>query len=498
MSTIELKQLTFGFDNQAQSLFEKADLTIDVSWKLGLIGRNGRGKTTLLNLLRGMYPYQGTITHQVSFNYFPQSIKDASQLTYDVLNEVANVEIWQIEKELRLMQTDAAVLWRPFASLSGGEKTKVLLGLLFSDHEHFPLIDEPTNHLDQQSRKQIAQYLKNKKQGFILVSHDRAFVNEVVDHVIAIEKQQLISYQGNFATYEEQKSRRDQYELDQNKKLQTEIGRLKQTASEKAEWSRGREKEKFGNRHVEGSGAIFDRGAIGARAARTMKRSKTLVRHMESKIASKEQLLKEIETIDRLIMNYQPSYHKTLISVKNLQLAYEQSLFEPISFQLAKGERLAIQGNNGSGKTSIIHYLLGMFAGQIAGEITMPENIRISYVRQNYEDNTGTLAEFAAEHHLSYEILLNNLHKLGVERHIFNTRIENMSMGQRKRVELAKSLATPATLFIWDEPLNYLDVFNREQLEEVIQSVQPTMLLVEHDETFLNNIATQVIKLHHE
>lgn len=273
---------------------------------------------------------------------------------------------------------------------------------------------------------------------------------------------------------------------------------MKHTASEKAEWSHGREKEKFGNRHVAGSGAIFDRGAIGARAARTMKRSKTLVHQMENKIASKEQLLKEIETIDMLTMKYQPSYHKTLITVKNLQLAYEKSLFEPISFQLVKGERIAIQGNNGAGKTAIINYLLGTFTGQSVGDVTIPANIRISYVRQNYENNTGTLAEFATAHHLSYEILLNNLHKLGVERHVFNTRIENMSMGQRKRVELAKSLATPAALFIWDEPLNYLDVFNQEQLEQIIQLVQPTMLIVEHDETFLNNIATQVIKLQHE
>ena len=95
-----------------------------------------------------------------------------------------------------------------------------------------------------------------------------------------------------------------------------------------------------------------------------------------------------------------------------------------------------------------------------------------------------------------YEELLNNLHKLGLERQVFANRIEDMSMGQRKRVELAKSLATPAELFIWDEPLNYLDVFNHEQLEQVIKLVKPTMLIIEHDKTFINNIATQVIKLH--
>src|SRR5699024_9041227 len=116
-------------------------------------------------------------------------------------------------------------------------------------------------------------------------------------------------------------------------------------------------------------------------------------------------------------------------------------------------------------------------------------------VRQNYEDNHGTLQEFSDKNHLSYQEFLNNLHKLGLERKVFQTRIEDMSMGQRKRVEIAKSLATPAELYIWDEPLNYLDVFNQEQLEEVIQLVEPTMLVVEHDAQFLENIGTKKIEL---
>ncbi|KFN90157.1 ATPase component of an ABC superfamily transporter [Tetragenococcus muriaticus PMC-11-5] len=139
--------------------------------------------------------------------------------------------------------------------------------------------------------------------------------------------------------------------------------------------------------------------------------------------------------------------------------------------------------------------MLDEFTGVASGKATFAHDLSISYVRQNYEDNTGTLQEFAQAHHLSYEELLNNLHKLGVERKVFANRIEKMSLGQRKRVELAKSLATPAELFIWDEPLNYLDVFNHEQLEAVIQSVQPSMLVVEHEATFLKNIATNMIYL---
>ena len=139
-------------------------------------------------------------------------------MTYYVLVDIADFELWEIERELNLMETDVEILWRPFNTLSGGEKTKVLLALLFIDDQHFPLIDEPTNHLDVVGRKQVANYLKKKNQGFIVVSHDRGFIDEVVDHVLAIEKSQLELYQGNYSVYEEQKRLKDAFEIGQNEK----------------------------------------------------------------------------------------------------------------------------------------------------------------------------------------------------------------------------------------------------------------------------------------
>lgn len=198
MSTIEIKHLTFGYDNQGTELFSDAELTLQTEWKLGLIGRNGRGKTTLLNLLQNKLPYAGTIQHQVSFTYFPQAVTDPTQLTYYVLQELTDFEDWKIQRELNLLQLDPEILWREFGTLSGGEQTKVLLVLLFVDEVNFPLIDEPTNHLDVVARKQVADYLKQKRQGFILVSHDRSFVDQVVDHVLSIEKVVWCCTKGTF------------------------------------------------------------------------------------------------------------------------------------------------------------------------------------------------------------------------------------------------------------------------------------------------------------
>ncbi|HCU83700.1 MAG TPA: Lsa family ABC-F type ribosomal protection protein, partial [Enterococcus sp.] len=414
MSKIEIKNLTFGYDNQVLPLFDQATLNFDTTWKLGLIGRNGRGKTTLLNILQDKLPYQGQIIHQQEFNYFPQEIGEEAQFTYDALNEIADVELWEIERELQLMETDPEILWRPFHTLSGGEKTKVLLALLFVDDQHFPLIDEPTNHLDLVGRKQVANYLQKKNQGFIVISHDRGFIDEVVDHVLAIEKSQLELYQGNFSVYEEQKQLKNEFEIAQNEKIKKEVTRLKKTAAEKAEWSRSREgdKTKKSVGFIDTENRRVNRGAIGADAARTMKRSKAIVNRMETQISEKEKLLKDIEYIDSLTMNSQASHHKRLLSVEDLQLGYENLLFEPIHFTIEPHQRVAISGPNGAGKSSIIHYLLGAFNGKVIGEKSQPKHLSISYVRQNYEDNRGTLAEFTEKNQVDYQAFLNNLRKL--------------------------------------------------------------------------------------
>ena len=224
MTNIKIDHLTFGYDQLGSLLFDDTTLTISADWKLGLVGRNGRGKTTLLQLLRGELPYQGKITHQLQMIFFPKKIEDPTQMTYFAISE-EELELWKIERELTMLDCDLNVLWRPFFTLSGGEQTKVLLALLFVDEHSFSLIDEPTNHLDIKGREQVAKYLKKKQQGYIVVSHDRTFLDQTVDHILAIEKNQLILYQGNFSTYEEQKAQRDAYEQIQNIKLKKEINR---------------------------------------------------------------------------------------------------------------------------------------------------------------------------------------------------------------------------------------------------------------------------------
>ena len=152
-------------------------------------------------------------------------------------------------------------------------------------------------------------------------------------------------------------------------------------------------------------------------------------------------------------------------------------------------------GNNGTGKSSIINAIIGTFSGKQSGKILFSSALKISTVRQDYSDNHGSLRKFASSSKINYDQFLNLLRKLGMERATFDVPIEEMSMGQQKKVELARSLAEPAHLYLWDEPLNYLDTYNQQQLIQLIQEKRLPMLIVEHDQNFIKQIATKKIEI---
>lgn len=494
MSTITIDHLNFAYDGQAP-LFDHTSFNLDTNWHLGLVGRNGRGKTTLLKLLLGQLPHTGTIATKAPLTYFPQPIVDLTQLTIYALQANADFEQWQLEREMNLLGLDPDLLWRPYGNLSGGEQTKVRLALLFVDQHAFALIDEPTNHLDNTSRAKVAQYLQQKS-GFIVVSHDRQFLDTVCDHVLAIDRQQIQLFQGNYTTYADAKANQDQQALNEDQKLRHEIARLNQTAQEKAAWSNAREKTKFGDRHVKNSATVPDRGFVGARSARMMQKRKNLEHRMDKEIQAKSGLLKNIETIDPLTIQVVPDHHPVFLHADQVSIGFgDQPLFEPVSFDVLPGERVALVGPNGIGKSSLLDVLGKQFSGSVTGTLTHPD-LSFSWVHQ-HNHATGTLKAFAERRHLNYQALLNNLKKLGLERSSFTTPIEALSMGQQKKVALAASLVTPANLYVWDEPLNYLDLFNQDQLADSILAAQPTLLFVEHDEAFVNRVATKVISLKH-
>ena len=197
MSMIQISNLTFAYEGGYGNIFENLSLQIDTSWKLGLVGRNGRGKTTLLKLLMGQYSYQGQISADTQFDYFPFTIEDPRQSALEAaLGVCPDCPDWILLREFSKLKIEEETYRRPYITLSLGERTKILLAALFAKENRFLLIDEPTNHLDQPARRLVGDYLAGK-QGFILVSHDRAFLDGCVDHILALEKTGVSEYISN-------------------------------------------------------------------------------------------------------------------------------------------------------------------------------------------------------------------------------------------------------------------------------------------------------------
>ncbi len=539
MAQIQVTNVTFGYEGSIDNIFENISFTIDTDWKLGFIGRNGKGKTTFLNLLLGKYEYQGNIQTSAMFDYFPYKISEAwMQLCCaDFLEELSpGCESWRVLCEMDKLKVSSEVLYRPFVTLSHGERTKVMLAILFSRDNYFLLIDEPTNHLDAHSRECVKEYLQEKK-GFILVSHDRDLLDACIDHVLVLNRETIEVQKGNFSSWWENKEKTDAFHRAENEKHKKEIGKLHKAAEQVGAWADKNEKTKIGFDPVkEHDRFMGTRAYIGAKTKKMQSRVKQMEKRMEREISEKEGLLKDIENpVDLKLMPMQ--HHKELlVSAKKYGMAYAaggadggngsekeissveckksggfHEVLREFDFELRQGERVFLKGENGCGKSSFIKAILARCAGQQnkdvwipeawgrnvqeSGELTVAGGLIISYIHQDTSQLSGKLTDFCRERELDESLFKAILRQLDFDRVQFTKRMEDFSEGQKKKVLIAAGLLKRANLYIWDEPLNYVDVFSRMQIENLILRYQPTMLVVDHDVRFQEKIATRVVEM---
>lgn len=533
MAQIQVSNVTFGYEGSIDNIFENISFTIDTDWKLGFIGRNGKGKTTFLNLLMGKYEYQGKISTSTMFDYFPYRIRKQwmERSCAEFLDELQpDLEIWRVICELEKLKVPSEILYRPFETLSHGERTKVMLAILFSRDNYFLLIDEPTNHLDIHSRECVKEYLSGKK-GFILVSHDRDLLDACIDHVLVLNRETIEVQKGNFTSWWENKEKADSFHRAENEKHLHEISKLHQASAKIGAWADKNEGTKIGfdpiKEHDRSKGS---RSYIGAKTKKMQSRVKQMEKRIDREIAEKEGLLKDIENpVDLKLMPLE--HHKELlVYTREYCLSYEDGkknvaktssgdcgeaaclheVLRDFNFELRQGERVFLKGENGCGKSSFIKAILA-HCGVEEAENPILENFRtnaqesgnfetasgliISYIHQDTSHLSGKLEHFCTERGLDESLFKAILRQLDFERIQFTKRIEEYSEGQKKKVLIAAGLLKQAHLYIWDEPLNYVDVFSRMQIENLILKYQPTMLIVDHDIRFQEKIATRVVEM---
>ena len=501
MSQIRVSDLTFYYEGSFDNIFVNVSFTLDTNWKLGFIGRNGKGKTTFLNLLMGKYSYAGTIDLSARVEYFPYKLTDeqrslcASEFISDIRPDC---EEWRVICELSQIGEETDILYRPFDTLSPGERTKILLAVLFSGENDFLLIDEPTNHLDQEAREKVKNYLASKK-GFILVSHDRDLLDACIDHVLVLNRKSIEVQGGNFSSWWENKQKKDQFAASENEKHKKEIKKLRQAAKRTSDWADKSERTKIGFDPIkENDRCISTRSFIGAK-------TKNIEKRIGREIEEKEGLLSDIERTPELKLLQLVHHKNNLVNMRNYTFRYD-SASEPIlrglDLEINKGERVALHGENGCGKSTVIRAILSK-AEAYSGDMCFTDNglceiasgLVISYIDQNTGGLSGTIENFCADKGLDRSMFCTILRQLDFERAQFSKNMSDFSEGQKKKVLIASSLLTPAHLYIWDEPLNYIDVFSRMQIEKLLLEYAPTMLFVEHDVKFREKIATKTIEL---
>lgn len=330
-------------------------------------------------------------------------------LTYSILDDAS---FWKFEVELPQLNLTDEILSRNFNTLSPGEQTKILLALMFVEEGTFKLIDEPTNHLDITGRDIVANYLK-RKSGFIVVSHDKTMINQTVNHVLSIDRSKIQLLKGNYDTWENKFKQDNLSEAKQNFKLNKQIKNLQQTAERLNGWSNRAENEKYAEFYKGQHHVYIDKGFLGHKAAKLMKRSKNALRRVESSIEEKQGLLQNIDKNPKLTLNYEPFYHDNILTVNQLVLERcNRALVQnPISFNIKQGQQLVISGSNGTGKSSLLQAIRGQLSIVKSGKIAKSRGLKVSYLEQSFAEVRGSMLEYTQSYQIDLLEMLNMLKK---------------------------------------------------------------------------------------
>jgi lincosamide and streptogramin A transport system ATP-binding/permease protein len=336
--------------------------------------------------------------------------------------------------------------------------------------------------MDDDGKLSVANYLRSKK-GFIVVSHDRRLLDFVCDHIVSIGKSEVEVMAGNYSTWADEKTRRDRRSVAENERLRKDVRRMKEAARRTAEWSDKVEGSKYGNGPV-------DRGFIGHRAAKLMKRSKAIETRQIEAVGKMQGLLKDIDMPGSLKIAPLAHHSNTLVEIREMEFEYLPG--KAIDLLVRKGERIALTGGNGAGKSSVLKAIVGERTPH-AGTVKTASGLVISYIPQETAVLSGNIRRFAHESGINLTPLLSIMTNLGVPRSAFDADISRFSDGQKRKLLLAKSLCESAHLYLWDEPLNFIDIISREQIEDVILEYAPTMVFVEHDAVFTSRVSTRAV-----
>ena len=477
--TLQDAELAFG----DLPLLDKANLVIQEGERIGLIGRNGTGKSSLLKVIAGtdkLDDGKKTVKDGLRIEYVEQEpyLPEADTLLQSLLlrahfdENTDERQKWQflarLEEYLHRFNLDGNN--RP-DSASGGERKRAALALAFARENDLLLLDEPTNHLDIDGILTLEDWIRTEYRGtkaLMLITHDRAFLDAISTRIVELDRGILRSYPGNFSTYETLKEEQLQIEQTERRKF-----------------------DKFWAQEE-----VWIRKGIEARRTRNEGRVRRLEKLREERAARRE-------SIGQINLNIDAGTKsgKIVAELENVSLAFgEKTIVRNLNFRLLRGDRLGLIGHNGVGKSTLISLILGKRQPD-SGTVKLGTNLQIAYFDQLRAqlDLNKTVAETISPGSEWIEIGNTKKHIMAyLADFLFpprraNVPVANLSGGERNRLLLARLFALPANLLVLDEPTNDLDIDSLELLEQTLQNYPGTLILVSHDRRFLDNVVTEVL-----
>ena len=506
---------SYGYSN----VFENISFSVNLGDVVGLVGRNGCGKSTLLKIIAGKEDYVGNINiaKNTSIGYLEQASPDLNderrveeifrepftellkrqKIIDDMAMKMAEVDGVELD---RLVDKYSDMLNRfiedggyevdntinyvvnglkiskeiresSYNALSGGEKTLVHFARILLSNPTLLLLDEPTNHLDIERIEWLQGYIQRFKGAVVVVSHDRYFLDKVANIVIDIEDCGA-RYVGNYSHFVKEKEEKDMRQFEEYKNEQKKIAELKKAVERLYEW-----------------GMKADNPSMFRRAKAIQKRIDAMEENATARPQSRKELRLNVKNTNR--------GGEEVIKVKNLNIKYgDREILNDVSIDIYQGEKLALIGKNGSGKTSFIKSILGEV--ECFGDVKIGGSVNIGYLPQllTFDNDKESLLSYVSNNTmLKEESARRLLAKFDFYKDDVERSVGSLSGGEKIRLKLACMLEKDVNTLIFDEPTNHIDVYTREVLEDVLKEFKGTILFVSHDRYFINNIATGIIEL---
>lgn len=458
--------------NNLKCIAKDISFSIHERDKIGLIGLNGTGKSTLLKILAGQEGYKGEIIKKkdIRINYLPQIPSFQPQNTVleqvyeDVGHDVAEYEIKSILNRFQIINHS-----QPISQLSGGQKKRVALAIALIKPCDLLLLDEPTNHLDHEMIEYLEKYLTKFNRALVMITHDRYFLERITHRMLELEHGQLYTYEANYSLYLEQKAKREE-------SLQNAQHKRKQFLKKELEWVRA---------------------GVQARTTKNKGRLQRYEALSQQADLPVTQNLEMIDTASRL--------GQKTIELHGISHRFDHLLFQPFDYLFQRNERVGIVGINGSGKSTLLHII----AGQIqptSGEVEYGETIRIGYFKQGHEDmdDNQRVIDYIQEEARYLKTRQGEFSaKQMCEKFLFDkelqyTPIGRLSGGEKRRLYLLKVLMGAPNVLLLDEPTNDLDITTLQILEDYLDSFQGIIITVSHDRYFLDRLCDTLFVFSHQ